>query len=44
MWQSYKGFTFAFNDYLDAGLAPYFDDEKLAQAGKSLILSTILID
>jgi PhoPQ-activated pathogenicity-related protein len=32
MWQAYNGFTFAFNDYLDAGLAPWFDGEKMALA------------
>jgi PhoPQ-activated pathogenicity-related protein len=32
MWKAYNGFTFAFNDYLDADLAAYFDGEKLAQA------------
>lgn len=32
MWQAYNGFTFAFAPYLDSGLAPFFDGEKLAQA------------
>ena len=29
MWQAYDGFTFAFKDYVDAGLTPLFDTEKL---------------
>ena len=31
MWMAYHGFTWAFHDYLDAGIAPWFDLEKLGK-------------
>lgn len=33
-YKSYGGFSFAFNDYIEAGLIPYLDDEIMARASK----------